>query len=73
MDFLRFALTDSMAKAGFNRKKLDALSWAVFDALNTAWDNDDEEAMEKILKAEGLTLDEMVWDIGDDDYEEAEV
>lgn len=73
MDFLRFTLTDSMAKAGFNRDKLDALPWAVFDALNTAWNNDDEKAMEQILKAEGLTLDEMVWDIGDDDYEEAEV
>lgn len=70
MDFLRFTLTDSMAKAGFNRKKLDALPWAVFDALNTAWDNDDEVGMEKILNAEGLTLDEMVWDIDDEDYAE---
>jgi hypothetical protein len=66
---MRYVLTDSMAKAGFNRYKLNALPYAVFDALNTAWDNNDEEGMEKVLEAEGLTLEEFVLE---DDYDEEE-
>lgn len=58
---VRYVLTDAMAKAGFEREKLDKLPVAVFKALHEAWENDDENEMECVLKAEGLTLEDVIW------------
>ena len=58
MDF-RTYMVDTMAKAGFDRKKLERLDDAVVDAIWTAWEDDRE--LDAVLKANGLTLEFLAY------------